>query len=67
MRAGLDAFCMCTAWNAAAQARATFSVALTSSLELTIVGVEMRKRGCRRAGRRHAHRVPSGIAPWCRA
>ena len=42
---GVFAFCMCTTWNAAAQARATLSVSLMSSEEPAIVGVEMRKRG----------------------
>ena len=42
MLPGTRPFCICTAWNAAAQARATFSVSLMSSDEPAIVGVEIR-------------------------
>ena len=42
MLSGSRAFCTWTAWNAAAQASATFIVSLTSSADRSMVGVEIR-------------------------
>src|SRR4051794_39710534 len=49
MLPGWKAFWRWTAWNAAAHAKATFSVSLTSSLDPTIVGVDTTNRGTGRS------------------